>query len=49
MTAIFTDMMKHGLEVLMDDFTVFGETFDDFLHILTDLLQHCQNTNLILN
>lgn len=49
LTAIFIDMMKHGLEVLMDDFTVFGETFDDFLHILTDLLQHCQNTNLILN
>ena len=33
----------------MDDFTVYGDSFDNFLHNLTLVLQRCIETNLALN
>ncbi|XP_070053666.1 uncharacterized protein [Nicotiana tomentosiformis] len=49
MSAIFSDMTENFLEIFMDDFTLFGKTFEDCLHHLTLVLKRCEETNLILN
>ena len=49
MMAIFTDMVKQYLEVLMDDFSIFGEGFEDCLTNLAKVLKRCEETNLVLN
>ncbi|KAI5343471.1 hypothetical protein L3X38_011347 [Prunus dulcis] len=49
MMAIFSDMVERFMEVFMDDFSVFGSSFDDCLHHLSLVLTRCQETNLILN
>ena len=33
----------------MDDFLVFGSSFDNFLHNHSLVLQRCEDTNLVLN
>ena len=33
----------------MDDFFVYGTSFDDFLSNLDRVLQRCEETNLVLN
>lgn len=47
--SIFSDMVKRFLEVLMDDFSVFGSSFEDFLHHLNLVLVQCKEKNLVLN
>ena len=42
-------MVEQTLEVLKDDFLVFGESYDDCLHNLENMLKRCQETNLVLN
>ncbi|KAH9716271.1 hypothetical protein KPL71_021404 [Citrus sinensis] len=37
------------LEVFMDDFSVFGEPYNDCLHNLKEVLKRCEMTNLVLN
>ncbi|KAI5328143.1 hypothetical protein L3X38_027539 [Prunus dulcis] len=49
MMAIFSDVVERFMEVFMDDFSVFGSSFDDCLHHLSLVLTRCQETNLILN
>ncbi|KAI5328130.1 hypothetical protein L3X38_027526 [Prunus dulcis] len=49
MMAIFSDMVERFMEVFMDDFSVFGSSFDDCLHHLSLVLTRCKETNLILN
>ena len=49
MLAIFSDMIERFIEVFMDDFSVFGSSFDNCLNHLSLVLQRCQETNLILN
>lgn len=49
MLSIFSDMTEKFLEIFMDDFTLFGLTFDDCLHHLSLVLQRCEETNLVLN
>ncbi|XP_012844566.1 PREDICTED: uncharacterized protein LOC105964603 [Erythranthe guttata] len=49
MMAIFTDMVENGLEVFMDDFSIFGDTFDTCLCMLAKVLRRCEETNLVLN
>ncbi|GAU51000.1 hypothetical protein TSUD_131520, partial [Trifolium subterraneum] len=49
MQAIFSDMMEDTLEVFMDDFSVFGKSFDSCLDNLNAVLKRCIDTNLILN
>ncbi|XP_038695435.1 uncharacterized protein LOC119992714 [Tripterygium wilfordii] len=49
MMAIFSDMVERIIEVFMDDFSVFGSSFDACLENLALVLQRCQETNLILN
>ncbi|XP_062089548.1 uncharacterized protein LOC133796081 [Humulus lupulus] len=47
--AIFTDMVEQFLEVFMDDFSIFGDSYDDFLSNLAKVLQRCKETNPVLN
>ncbi|KAL9274074.1 Transposon Ty3-I Gag-Pol polyprotein-like protein, partial [Drosera capensis] len=49
MTAIFYDMVEKFLEIFMDDFSVFGSSFDSCLHHLDSVLQRCEETHLVLN
>ncbi|KAL5554234.1 hypothetical protein UlMin_041635 [Ulmus minor] len=49
MIAIFSDMVEKFIEVFMDDFSVFGHSFDNCLHNLSLVLQRCKDTNLVLN
>ena len=47
--AIFSDMVKDIMEVFMDDFSVFGTSFDHFLYNHARVLQRCEEKNLVLN
>jgi hypothetical protein len=49
MMAIFSDMVEQIIEVFMDDFSIFGTSFDDCLAKLGLVLERCEKTNLILN
>ncbi|GKC24470.1 reverse transcriptase domain-containing protein, partial [Tanacetum coccineum] len=49
MLAIFHDMIEESIEVLMDDFSVFGDSFDKCLKNLVKMLQHCKDAHLVLN
>ncbi|XP_058777081.1 uncharacterized protein LOC131651432, partial [Vicia villosa] len=49
MQAIFSDLIEKSIEVFMDDFSVFGKTFDTCLNNLDVALERCIETNLILN
>nr|GEX78753.1 reverse transcriptase domain-containing protein [Tanacetum cinerariifolium] len=49
MLAIFHDMVKKTIEVFMDDFSVFGNSFENCLSRLDKMLQRCEDTNLSLN
>ncbi|XP_073045904.1 uncharacterized protein [Primulina eburnea] len=49
MTAIFHDMIENFLEVFMDDFSIFGSSFDECLKNLNLVLIRCEESNLVLN
>jgi hypothetical protein len=49
MMAIFSDLIGTNMEVFMDDFSVFGKSYDDCLANLSLVLQRCIETNLVLN
>ena len=49
MMSIFSDMIEEIMEVFMDDFSVYGTTFDHCLENLDRVLQRCQEKDLILN
>nr|GEV18042.1 putative reverse transcriptase domain-containing protein [Tanacetum cinerariifolium] len=49
MLAIFHDMIKESVEVFMDDFSIFGSSFDHFLNNLDKMLQRCKDAHLVLN
>ena len=49
MMSILTNMVEKFLEVFMDDFSVFGDSYDDCLRNLELVLQHYEETNLVLN
>ncbi|PIN21773.1 DNA-directed DNA polymerase [Handroanthus impetiginosus] len=49
MMAIFTDMVENCLEIFMDDFSVYGDSFDECLNNLSCILKRCEDTNLVLN
>ena len=48
MMSIFSDMIEKIMEVFMDDFSVYGKTFDDCLENLDRVLQRCEK-HLVLN
>ncbi|KAI3459775.1 hypothetical protein Pfo_016438 [Paulownia fortunei] len=49
MLSTFSDMVECFLEVFMDDFSVFGNSFDDCLSNLEKVLIRCEEKNLVLN
>ncbi|XP_055960233.1 uncharacterized protein LOC126678772 [Mercurialis annua] len=49
MTSIFNDMIEDIMEVFMDDFSVFGDSFDKCLVNLERVLKRCEEANLVLN
>nr|GEY73059.1 hypothetical protein [Tanacetum cinerariifolium] len=49
MMAIFHDMIEKTMEVFMDDFFVFGNSFQSCLSHLEKMLKRCEDTNLCLN
>ena len=49
MMSIFSDMLERLIEVFMDDFSVFGSSFDSCLDHLEFVLRRCEECNLVLN
>src|SRR3989337_4139236 len=49
MTVIFSDFCEKIVEVFMDDFSIYGSSFDDCLSNLDRVLQRCEQTSLVLN
>ncbi|GJR22720.1 reverse transcriptase domain-containing protein [Tanacetum coccineum] len=49
MMAIFHDMIEKTMEVFMDNFSIFGDSFDSCLSNLEKMLKRCEDTNLVLN
>ncbi|GJV16765.1 reverse transcriptase domain-containing protein [Tanacetum coccineum] len=47
--AIFIDMIEETMEVFMNDFLVFGDSFSSCLSHLDKILKRCEYTNLVLN
>nr|GEY61335.1 reverse transcriptase domain-containing protein [Tanacetum cinerariifolium] len=49
MMAIFHEMIKETMEVFMDDFSVFRDSFFSCLSHVDKILKRCEDTNLVLN
>nr|GEV52759.1 reverse transcriptase domain-containing protein [Tanacetum cinerariifolium] len=49
MMPIFHDMIEQTMEVFMDDFSVFGDSFSTCLTNLEKMLKRCEDTKLALN
>jgi hypothetical protein len=49
MIIIFSDMVERFMEIFMDDFSVFGSSFQECLQRLTLVLVRCKEKNLVLN
>ncbi|GJU92028.1 reverse transcriptase domain-containing protein [Tanacetum coccineum] len=49
MMVILHDMIEETMEVFMDDFSVFGDSFSSCLSHLNKMLKRCKDTNLVLN
>jgi hypothetical protein len=49
MISIFSDFIENCMEVFMDDFTVYGTSFDACLTSLNLVLARCIETDLVLN
>ncbi|GJZ24763.1 reverse transcriptase domain-containing protein [Tanacetum coccineum] len=49
MLAIFHEMIEESVEVFMDDFSVFGNSFEKCLNNLDKMLQRCKDAHLVLN
>jgi hypothetical protein len=49
MVVIFSDLIEKVMEVFMDDFSVYGKTFEYCLANLDKILKRCQMADLVLN
>ena len=49
MMGIFSDMIEYILDISMDNFSVFGDSYEGFLENLTRVLKRCQDKKLVLN
>ena len=47
--SIFSNLAEEVMEIFMDDFTVYGSSFEQCLHNLGTVLQRCKDKNLALN
>ena len=49
MMSIFSDIIEEIMEVFIDDCSIYGKTFDDYLENLDKVLQRCEEKHLVLN
>ena len=49
MMSIFSYLAEEVMEIFMDDFTVYGSSFENYLHNLGTVLHRFQDKNLALN
>jgi hypothetical protein len=49
MMAIFFDLTEKVMDVFMDDFSIYGKTFEGCLANLDKVLKRCQMADLVLN
>ena len=49
MMSMFSDLVEEAVEIFMDDFSVYGSSFENCLENLETVLQRCQDKNLALN
>jgi hypothetical protein len=49
MMVIFSYLAEKLMEVFMDDFSIYGKTFEDCLANLDKVLKWCQMADLVLN
>ncbi|XP_042028736.1 uncharacterized protein LOC121775758 [Salvia splendens] len=47
--SIFSNLLEDCIEIFMDDFTVYGDDFDQGLHSLNRVLERCRQKDLVLN
>ena len=47
--SIFSDLVEKAMEIFMDDFSVYGSSFEHCLKNLETVLQRCQDKNLAMN
>ncbi|XP_072077977.1 uncharacterized protein [Arachis hypogaea] len=49
MMSIFVDLLEHCMKVFMDNFSIYGDSFDLRLDNLAKVLERCTKSNLVLN
>ena len=49
MMSIFSDLLEDCIEIFLDDFTVYGDSFETCLRHLDVVLERCRKKNLVLN
>ena len=49
MMSMFSDLVEEAMEIFIDDFSVYGSSFEHCVENLETLLQRCQDKNLALN
>jgi hypothetical protein len=49
MMAILSDLIEKVMEVFMNDFSIYGKTFEDCLANLDKVLKGCQVADLVQN
>ena len=49
MRSMFSDLVEEVMEIFMDDFTVYGSSFEQCLNNLEIVLQRCKDKQLALN
>ena len=49
MMSFFSDLLEEIMEIFMDDFSVYGSSFESYLEILEIVLHRCKGKNLALN
>jgi hypothetical protein len=49
MFHIFSEYISNSIEVFMDDFSVYGDSFEECLLNLNQILDRCEENNLVLN
>ena len=49
MMGIFSDMIEKIIKIFMDDFSIFGDSYEGCLENLRRVLEICEEKNLVLN
>ena len=49
MMGIFSDMIENIMEIFMDDFFIYGNSYEGCLENLRRILERCEGKNLVLN